>query len=144
MFNDWYSNRFDANQEDQIKLTVNKYLAEHGLAYEGKYHSFNGQMSLKQGSQAETATSRQNDNISHFITRLAYCRNEELRKWFLTQESRLFNLRLQGTDPHRIKEIIINNFGLNYESVKETDAEWKSYRTEITFNSGSSGKDQRE
>ena len=39
--------RFDANQEDQIKLTVNKYLAEHGLAYEGKYHQFNGQWTLR-------------------------------------------------------------------------------------------------
>jgi len=27
---------------------------------------------------------RKNDLISHFICRLAYCRNEELRKWFLT------------------------------------------------------------
>ena len=76
---------------------------------------------------------RKNDNISHFICRLAYCRNEELRKWFLTQESRLFNLRLQGTDPQRIKEIIINNFGLNYESVKESDTEWQNFKADITF-----------
>ena len=27
---------------------------------------------------------KENDNISHFICRLAYCRNEELRKWYLT------------------------------------------------------------
>ena len=80
-------------------MTVNKYLAEHGLAYEGKYTTFNAKTELRAGSLAETSKQRQNDNISHFICRLAYCRNEELRRWFLTQEARLFNLRLQGTDP---------------------------------------------
>ena len=42
-------------------------------------------------------------------------------------------MRLQGTDPQRIKEIIINNFGLNYESVKEDDPEWKNFKADITF-----------
>ena len=98
---------------------MNKYLHEHGLAYEGKFVTFTGKTELKAGTAAETNLHRSNDNISHFICRLAYCRNDELRKWFLTQESRLFNLRLQATDSQKIKEIIINNFGLNYETVNE-------------------------
>jgi len=42
-------------------------------------------------------------------------------------------LRLQGTEPQRIKDIITNNFGLNYESVKETDPEWRTCKNDITF-----------
>jgi len=36
------------------------------------------------------------DEASHFILRLSYCQNEELRKWFLTQESALFQHRLKS------------------------------------------------
>ena len=35
------------------------------------------------------------DQPSHFILRLSYCQNEELRKWFLTQECALFQHRLE-------------------------------------------------
>ena len=91
-------------------------------------------------STSITRESRKNDNISHFICRLAYCRNEELRKWFLTQESRLFNLRLQATSSEEIKAIIIDNFGLNYDTVKETDYEWREFREDITFNAPQKGK----
>ena len=43
-------------------------------------------------------------------------------------------MRLQGTNPQQIKEIIINNFGLNYESVKESDSEWQNFKSDIIFN----------
>ena len=40
----------------------------------------------------------QRDNISHFILRLAYCANEDLRKWFLTQECALMKYRVDTLD----------------------------------------------
>jgi len=39
------------------------------------------------------------DHASHFVLRLAYCRTEELRRWFLTHESELFKARFGDETP---------------------------------------------
>lgn len=90
-----------------MAMQLNGYLTKHELAFEGRYEK--GAVSAKAGYGGAKAPLnplntndyykyRQNDNISHFICRLAYCRNEELRKWFLTQETRLFQIRLSATE----------------------------------------------
>jgi DNA primase large subunit len=73
-----------------------------------------------------------NDNISHFICRLAYCRNEELRKWFLTQEQRLFNLRLKAQKPEDIRALLEKKVNIVYAKVE--DQEWERFSADITFN----------
>lgn len=55
------------------------------------------------------------DNTSHFILRLAYCRSEELRRWFLTQETRVFRHRFNSTNTD-VDQFLKQN-GMKFEEV---------------------------
>lgn len=73
---------------------INTYSKNHKLNVEGNFD-----IAIKKFIPSTATLLRQamkNDNISHFICRLAYCRNEDLRKWFATQETRLFYHRLNA------------------------------------------------
>ena len=71
----------------------------------------------------EWAENRAADHTSHFITRLAYCRTEELRRWFVTHESDLFRFRwgfIKEEYPEEIQAFLAT-CGLNYEAISEEE-----------------------
>ncbi|CAA0826612.1 Probable DNA primase large subunit [Striga hermonthica] len=62
------------------------------------------------------------DIISHFVLRLVYCRQEELRKWFLSMETALFRYRFQFQAPDVQREIMAE-FDLPYKAVNSAEYE---------------------
>lgn len=48
---------------------------------------------ISSSKAAEVSEARRRDHVSHFILRLAYCRTEELRRWFVAQEVDLLRAR---------------------------------------------------
>lgn len=52
-------------------------------------------------------------NVSHFVLRLAYCRNQQDRVWFTNQEKYLMKFRLETVD---LSEFLSEN-NLNFDSV---------------------------
>ncbi|XP_014670597.1 PREDICTED: DNA primase large subunit-like [Priapulus caudatus] len=63
---------------------------------------------------------RRRDNISHFILRLAYCKSEELRRWFIQQEVDLFRFRFLQESAVSIKEFLEQN-DLAYAAISQEE-----------------------
>ncbi|KAH6806973.1 DNA primase [Perilla frutescens var. frutescens] len=68
------------------------------------------------------------DIVSHFVLRLVYCREEELRKWFLSMETTLFRCRflLETSDAQRA---LLAEFDLPYKAV--TNAEYENVKDKL-------------
>jgi DNA primase large subunit len=66
------------------------------------------------------------DIASHYILRLAYCRTEDLRRWFVKHESTLFKYRLSILSDKDQRTFMLSQ-GLEYETatVAECDARKK-------------------
>ncbi|CAM9128454.1 unnamed protein product [Ectocarpus sp. 12 AP-2014] len=73
-------------------------------------------MKLSTLNEESASADKRKDTISHFILRLAYCRSEDLRRWFLTQETALFRHRLEELSPAEMSKFIPEH-GLFFEVV---------------------------
>lgn len=66
---------------------------------------------------------RRADHISNFILQLAYCRSEELRRWFISREVDLFKMRFLELTPASVEYFLeLNNLIYKPISHEEKDA----------------------
>lgn len=74
---------------------------------------------MRATTPADTA---RKDAVSHFVLRLAYCRTEELRRWFLAQETAVFRHRFRTEDPVTQRRFMEDN-GLPYRAIGAAELE---------------------
>jgi DNA primase large subunit len=76
--------RIRCKGEDEINRFIDAVLVQH--------LDLKRNMRLKAVGAQVLFDERRKDHISHFILRLAYCKNEDLRNWFVRQEATLFKV----------------------------------------------------
>ncbi|XP_034235582.1 DNA primase large subunit-like [Thrips palmi] len=65
---------------------------------------------------------RKRDHLSHFILRLAYCRTDDLRRWFIARELDLFKLRFMSLNAEEVRAFLnLNN--LCYSPISSEEKE---------------------
>jgi DNA primase large subunit len=67
------------------------------------------------------------DCASHFILRLGFCRTEDLRRWFLTQETLLFKARLDYLENDQ-RTKFMKAHGFKFDPVTEEDKRAKKHK----------------
>ncbi|XP_050303778.1 DNA primase large subunit [Anthonomus grandis grandis] len=88
-------------REDLVKNNLKKYVR--------LMNGINGQSELD-------IQARRADHISHYILKLAYCRSEDLRRWFLTRELEWFRTKFSAQNSQAILKFLNNN-NLNYTPI---------------------------
>uniref|UniRef100_A0A1B6EC91 DNA primase large subunit n=1 Tax=Clastoptera arizonana TaxID=38151 RepID=A0A1B6EC91_9HEMI len=72
------------------------------------------------GEKESDFEARKMDHTSHYILRLAYCRTEDLRRWFIAREMELFRFRWLNLTQAKQEEFLLLN-GLNYEPISSEE-----------------------
>ncbi|CAG9784594.1 unnamed protein product [Diatraea saccharalis] len=99
---------------DEWKEYIQSDLRNQGLKYYAKLCEY-----TKCGTDADLHA-RRKDHIAHFILRLAYCRNEELRRWFVARELELFKMRFMTMNSEAVDTFFrLNN--LSYTNISEEE-----------------------
>ncbi|CAG9567417.1 unnamed protein product [Danaus chrysippus] len=85
------------------------------------------------GTQEVDLQARRKDHIAHFILRLAYCRTEDLRRWFIARELELFKMRFLTMKSDAVDTFFkLNN--LSYTNISDDEKkEIMPYLRDSTF-----------
>ncbi|XP_028034027.1 DNA primase large subunit-like [Bombyx mandarina] len=102
------------NSEEFVEFVLND-LRTQGLKYYAKLCEKSGCGSTKADFEA-----RRKDHIAHFILRLAYCRTEELRRWFIARELELFKMRFAVMRGEAV-EVFFKLNNLCYTTISEDE-----------------------
>jgi DNA primase large subunit len=70
----------------------------------------------------DVESAKAKDTLSHYVLRLAYCRSEDLRRWFVGQESALLRLRLEKLTSDERKTFMQDN-NLEYHLLSSAEKE---------------------
>lgn len=60
------------------------------------------------------------DVVSHFVLRIAYCHSEQLRRWFIQQETDLFRMRFESSDKATMTRFLHDN-DIHFEVVDDKE-----------------------
>ena len=86
-----------------------------------------------QNREENCMRNRAKDYFSHFILRLAYCRTDDLRRWFISQEVDVFRFRCMLFP--EVLEALTQNNALGYEKADEKTIERFKADLAQTYNS---------
>ncbi|KAI9105623.1 eukaryotic and archaeal DNA primase, large subunit-domain-containing protein [Phlyctochytrium arcticum] len=76
---------------------------------------------------------RRKDHISHFLLRLAYCRTQDLRRWFISQETRLFLYRF-NQEEQKERNRFLRATKLEMDVISANDKERIAPQLRLTHN----------
>ncbi|XP_068143313.1 DNA primase large subunit [Drosophila tropicalis] len=95
---------------DDWKEYVNAELSREGLRNYLRLCTTSGGSATGAKHEADIQT-RRRDYLSHFILRLAYCRSEDLTRWFIGREMEYFKYKFSALSGPEIKQFLeTNNF----------------------------------
>ncbi|XP_076056994.1 DNA primase subunit 2 [Oratosquilla oratoria] len=119
------------NSEEWMNKLYDEFAKNKNFIYRAEKVSENKMDEIEKG--------RRKDHISHYILRLAYCRTEELRRWFISHETDLFRARFLHAQNGSvdIKKFMASN---NLHFSQLTPEELRSERENLicgTYNVGS-------